>query len=222
MKTRSWLFIGNLTLLLWLAPPVMAADLVKYSASPTGSSMKIEGTSTLHDWTMVSTLVGGTLEIGSQVDLDPAKTTLPGLDGDEVPIKAKTSITVRSLKSHATAMDNVCQDAMDAKQFPRIEYQLTKLALKKTEHKVGAPWEFMSLGELAIHGVTNKVIMPVTLERLDDARLRVKGAVPLKMTTFGVKPPSPAIGLGAIKTGDDVKLSFEWLVVKKADAPTEK
>ena len=38
------------------------------------------------------------------------------------------------------------------------------------------------------------------------------------MTTFEVKPPAPKIALGMIKTGDDIKVSFEWLVVHKPEA----
>jgi hypothetical protein len=41
------------------------------------------------------------------------------------------------------------------------------------------------------------------------------------MTDFKIEPPAPAIGLGLIKTGDDVKLSFEWLTVPKAAAPAK-
>jgi hypothetical protein len=36
------------------------------------------------------------------------------------------------------------------------------------------------------------------------------------MTDYGVEPPAPSIlGLSPIKTGDDLKLSFEWLTAPK-------
>jgi hypothetical protein len=38
------------------------------------------------------------------------------------------------------------------------------------------------------------------------------------MTDFGIKPPAPEIlGLSVIKTGDDLKLTFEWVTEKKAE-----
>jgi hypothetical protein len=35
------------------------------------------------------------------------------------------------------------------------------------------------------------------------------------MTDFKIDPPAPKIALGMIKTGDDVKLIFEWMVAQK-------
>src|SRR5438034_393784 len=60
--------------------------------------------------------------------------------------------------------------------------------------------------------VTNT--MPVTFERIDKSKILVKGATTLKMTDFGIKPPAlTVLGIG-IKTGDDVKLTFEWTTAK--------
>jgi hypothetical protein len=36
--------------------------------------------------------------------------------------------------------------------------------------------------------------------------------VALKMTDFKIQPPAPKVALGLIKTGDDVKLKFQWEV----------
>jgi polyisoprenoid-binding protein YceI len=218
MRIRPWLITGSLALLFLLARAVQAQDAIKYSASPTGSMVKIEGTSTLHDWTMETKIVGGSLELDPKVQLDTSKATIAGLDGNKVPLKVKVSIPVRSLKSYATAMDNVYQDAMEEKTFPKIEYFLTEVTAKEGEHKAGAPFEFNSTGDLVVHGVTNKITMPVTIDAVEANKLKIKGSVPLKMTSFGVKPPAPKIALGMIKTGDDIKVSFEWLVGRRAEA----
>jgi hypothetical protein len=37
----------------------------------------------------------------------------------------------------------------------------------------------------------------------------------LKMTDFGIQPPSPAVALGLIKTADEVTINFEWKTVRK-------
>jgi len=50
---------------------------------------------------------------------------------------------------------------------------------------------------------------------LADNHLRISGSVFLRMTDFGITPPSPRITLGLIKTGNEVKLNFEWFVVQK-------
>jgi hypothetical protein len=38
------------------------------------------------------------------------------------------------------------------------------------------------------------------------------------MTSFGIQPPAPKIALGLISTGDDVKLTFDWVTAKKDGA----
>ena len=218
MRMRPWFITANLALLLLLARGAQAQDAVKFSASPTGSMVKIEGTSTIHDWSMETKIVPGSLELDPKIQLDATKATVSGLEGNKVPIKAKISIPVRSLKSYTTAMDNVYQDAMEEKTYPKIEFFLTELTVKEGEHKAGTPFEFNSTGDLVVHGVTNKIAMPVTIEALETNKLKIKGSVPMKMTSFNVKPPAPKIALGMIKTGDDIKVSFEWVVVKKAEA----
>jgi hypothetical protein len=42
--------------------------------------------------------------------------------------------------------------------------------------------------------------------------VNVKGIVPLKMTDFGVDPPTAM--LGALKTGDDIKINYDFQFVK--------
>jgi hypothetical protein len=36
----------------------------------------------------------------------------------------------------------------------------------------------------------------------------------VRMTDFRIEPPAPKIALGVVKTGDEVKLSFEWVVAE--------
>jgi len=58
--------------------------------------------------------------------------------------------------------------------------------------------------------------MPVTIERRD-GKIKVTGSTPLKMTDFGVKPPEITIPvLGKITTGDEIKISIEWITAPKA------
>src|SRR5262245_54245926 len=44
------------------AKPATPAGAIRYDARPGGNTMKIEGTSTLHDWAMVSGLISGFVE----------------------------------------------------------------------------------------------------------------------------------------------------------------
>src|SRR5262245_6787348 len=49
------------------------AETLRYNSSPRGSMMKIEGTSTIHDWTVECPVIGGYIELESNFPLNPAK-----------------------------------------------------------------------------------------------------------------------------------------------------
>ena len=185
---------------------VFSAESVRYEAEPGGSKMKIDGTSTLHDWTVECGVIGGFMELDA---------TFP--DGSATPSavqpRVEVSIPVRQLKSGKKSMDTVMLDAMKQEKFPKIEYKM--IALKP---KPGAAGQFDATGSLTIAGVTKTNTMAVTIARADGHKLKVTGGTAVKMTDFGIKPPSPDVpGLSAlIKTGDEVKLSFEWMTAKAA------
>ncbi len=208
MKVNSLFLRWNLTgaLLLLLTGLLPAQTLTRYDATP-ASKVRIEGTSTVHDWTMDGQLIAGYLE------LDPAALASP--KPGKVNARAQASIPVRAMKSGKSSMDQVMQEAMKAVEHPKIEYKLTELSLKEAPKSAADPMQFDSKGEITVSGVTKPIAMTVTIARGEDNKLKISGAAPLKMTDFGVKPPAPSLGLGFIKTGDDIKISFEWVTAQK-------
>lgn len=186
----------------------VAAEPLKYQAKP-GSKIRLDGTSTIHDWWVEGAIIGGTLELDPAFPTDPAKSDLkPG----PLPAKVEVSIPVRSLKSSGKRpMDSIMQGTMAAEQHPRIEYKLKELVFKEAKDGV---LHFDSKGELTVHGTTKELAMPVEMVRPDAQNVHVKGRTTLKMTEFGMKPPAPALALGAIRTGDEVKVAFEWVTAR--------
>jgi hypothetical protein len=196
-----------------------ADELVHYDAKP-GSKLKLEGTSTIHDWKMEGQIIGGFLELDK--DFQPPSPTAATPKLGKVNARAQASIPVRSLRSGTDRMDEVMKETMKEPQFKRIEYRLTEMVLKPASSPAG-PYQFETKGDLTIAGVTNKISMPVTMEALDKTRLKISSSTSLKMTDYGVKPPAPSIlGLSPIKTGDDVKVSFEWLIAPQTTKAAEK
>jgi polyisoprenoid-binding protein YceI len=199
-----------------LAEAATAEDGVRYNAKP-GSKVSIAGTSTIHDWTMDGQIIGGFMEFPAGVEFDQGKTTLTGITGGQLNARVEASIPVRSLKSSHAGMDEVMQQAMNEKDHPKIQYRLTEMKPKEP-HAAAKPFEFDTKGELVINGVTNVIVWAVSIESVDKTRLKVVGKIPLKMTDYQVKPPAPDIGLGLIKTGDDITISIEWLVAQPKTA----
>jgi hypothetical protein len=52
--------------------------------------------------------------------------------------------------------------------------------------------------------------------------MRITGTTSVKMTSFKIEPPAPTVALGLIKTGDSVKLIFDWNVAQRIPAPAAK
>jgi hypothetical protein len=186
-----------------------AAEPLKYRGKPGGNKMRIEGTSTIHDWWAESSLFTGRLDLPDSFPTDPSsKEIAPG----KIDASATVTILVRTLKSSSgSAMDKIMQDTMKATEFPRIEFKLSELTFKEFKD---AALAFDAQGELTVHGQTKKITMPVEITRTDSNSLKITGTTAVKMTDFGMEPPAPKIALGAIKTGDDVTLVFEWNVQK--------
>jgi polyisoprenoid-binding protein YceI len=215
MKSNH-LTIAFTILLLATAAALSAASLTHFERQP-GSKVKIDGVSSLHDWTVESAIIGGHLDIDSTFIADPQKATA----GSKIPAEVEALVPVRSLKSGKDLMNNVMYETMNQKDHPQIAYHLKELTLKEAPKSANGPFQFDSVGSLVINGVTNDIKMPVTIEKLDSSKLKTIGSANLKMTSFGIKPPAPKIGLGLLTTKDDIKVTFEWLTAQTATASTK-
>lgn len=200
MKQIRFLSKCAIGIALGAALAALAADSIQFESRP-GSKIKLDGTSTVHDWTVESQIIRGTMEVPADFAKDPAAAAKN--------TKVEVTIPVRSLKSGKSAMNTIMWEAMKMKDHPNIEYKLLELT-PKSGGTQGASAQFDAKGALKVAGVTRTNTMPVTIEKIDATKAKVTGATTVKMTDFGIKPPAPTVGLGFIKTGDDVKIVFEW------------
>jgi polyisoprenoid-binding protein YceI len=210
---------GLAALVLSLGAFMPAGAQTRYDAQPQGSSVKVDGTSTAHDWEMEGKIIGGFIEFGPGVKLDAAQTTIPGLKEGKTPVTVHAHISVTSIHAKVEAgadiMDHLMQEHLKADQFSQIQYHLTEMTFKGP-HAPGKPFAFDTTGDLAIAGVTNTVSFPVTIELLNADRIKVNATVPLKMTAFHVAPPAPNIlGVGLMRCGDDIKVIIDWTLKAK-------
>ena len=67
--------------------------------------------------------------------------------------------------------------------------------------------------------MTKKITMPVNILPIGrskgEKRLEITGNISIKMTDFKVEPVDINLVVGHIKTGDDVKLVFKWVLGQK-------
>ena len=217
---RGIILAGWAGLALLAAIPLRAAETTLYSAK-SGSKMRIEGTSNVHDWQAESPFIGGFLEAGPDFPQEPDQKINPGKVNGRVEVfvrvKALNSVT-KDGKPYENKMDEVMWENLKVEQCPQILYRSSELALKEAPKSKDAPYLLDSKGDLLVAGVTNKVSLPVSVLPLGDKKLKISGSISVKMTDFGIKPIEKDLVVFKIKTGDEVKLSFDWMLWQKPPA----
>lgn len=151
---------------------------------PSATELKVQGTSTLHDWEMVTNKATGEAIIK--------------LNGNRLESISGLLITfpVNSLKSGKGAMDDIAHETLKAKNNPEIRFELDEVK-QITADVVKAT------GKLTIAGTTRPVIMEVNYTVNGNA-ITFTGTRGIKFTDFKVDPPKAMFG--TIKTGDDLQL----------------
>jgi RNA polymerase sigma factor (sigma-70 family) len=201
------------------SPP---GDFVRRFVARSGSRVRMEGTANMlrTRWQIQGEIIQGTLDVGSDFPVEPGQVATPG----SVMAVADVFIPVTSLKSveadgshYSDAMDTIMYERLKADVQKKIYFHLTELVLQETAKAKDQPYVFEATGNLAVAGVTNQLTMPVQVLPLGDQRLKISGATLVKMTDFQMTPPV-ALG-GALKTSDEVKLSFDWLVALRGPSP---
>lgn len=165
-----------------------------YNIVPAMSTIQVLGTSTLHAWKMNSNSIISTAKVNNNTQI----------------VSSVFQVATNSLKStEGSMMDNIAHKAMKMKNFPAIIFTIQSNKVNST-NKTG--FEGTVTGNLMIAGVSRPMAIPVNVTYLVNNMIKVEGNEPLKMTDFGIKPPTAMFG--AIKSGDEVHVAF-LLVFKK-------
>ena len=206
------------------AAAVPAGELVRFT-SRAGSKVRIDGTSTLHDWQVAGAFIAGFLEVGAGFPLSAGQPPQVG----PIQVQGELSIPAQYLasvekdgKPYSDRMDQSMQEMLKAAENPRIRFHLAQLSLKGATNRAdGFAFEFESTGDLAIAGVTNGITMPVFIAPLSDARLKISGQTAIKMTDFRIDPAGSATHFpdGLLRVGNIVTISFDWMLQRTNEAP---
>lgn len=180
-----------ITLLFFTAGIVQAQQELTFNSS---TKFFVDGTSTLHDWTIESNKITGKLVA----------------DESTGAVKSVTlSLPVESLESGKSGMDSRVYSAFDSKKNPTISFQSTNVTMA-ADGKSG-----VAKGKLTMAGATRDIDVPFTVDS-SSGDWKFIGAVDMLMTTFDMKPPTAM--MGTVRAGDAVKVRFEVVTRKPAVA----
>jgi len=161
-------------------------------------NLEVTGTSTLHDWEIKSA------KGQADVNFVLASDKLTGISG------LNFSIPAESLKSGNNMMDNNTYKALKTDKFKTINYVLTAGSVTQVD---GATFQIKTSGKLTIAGTAKETDLVATAKyNAADKSYTITGNKKIKMSQWGVKPPT--VMMGTIKTGDDITISYSAKVIK--------
>ena len=117
-------------LILLAALPLRAENWTKFTSQPDANNIRIEGTSTLHDWAVEGTIIRGFYEVeqnsfSALLGGERSNSTAP-----KVRAHVRAEIPVRSLKSNKKGMDKRMYKALKAEKHAAISYRLQEARVK--------------------------------------------------------------------------------------------
>jgi hypothetical protein len=204
-------------LLLLCRERLFAEYTARYEPAPGESHVQIDGTSNLHDWSIKGTVIDGYIDVNETCRFNLAMEKLPDLEKVKVSLKTHVEIPIKSLKSGHSGMDDNTYKALNRRQYPKIIYDMEKVSVKTLPKPSNLTAEFNTVGKLSIAGVTRTLEMPVTVKALEDQQFEISGSTTIKMTDFGVTPPTAIFGL--LRTGDQITIHFIWTLERKTPLP---
>ena len=204
MKTTR---IITAALIALTATTAAAQETARVNVAPE-SKLWIDGTSNLHGWSCKAE------KIEAAIDMDKIAAASMNVAAPKAVKRVEVKIPVKALKCGHGAMDDNLYKALNADATPEISYILATLDAVAGDTK--DTFTLKTIGTLTISGKENKIAMDVTANRLPDGTLKATGMVPIKMTDYGIKPPTAIFG--RLKTGDEVKVNFELTIGAKAIA----
>jgi polyisoprenoid-binding protein YceI len=199
------------------AGPAWAEEVVRFASVPDKSSVRVDGTSTLHDWTVKTPSISGHIDFSIDLPMDATAQQIREAIVGNPKIEAAVEIAVDTMKSvqNDKKMDKKMYEALKRDRNPSINYKLTKFELAASARADQEEFEVRTTGDLSIAGATRELQIPMVLTVVDSQHLRISGSLVMKMTDFNVNPPEALLGM--IKSGDRIKVAFEWNTARAAE-----
>lgn len=148
------------------------------------SKLTIDGTSTIHDWTVTANTLEGTLTA----------------DGTS-PKKIDFLVTVADILSERGAtMDKKTHNALKKETSPKVMFSLKEV-------KNGSAF----VGALTVAGKQRDVEIAGKMEASGD-KFKISGEYPITLQDFDIEPPTAMFG--QIVVGNDVTVKFDLVFTK--------
>ncbi len=171
------------------------------------SQVVLEGQTNISDWASRSSQAHARVMLDVdkatlQTMLDKRQTAVPADDPLQLPpgrpAFAQLSVPVMSLKGSSQGMDRDMHSALKAQEYPYIQYRLDKVQDTQLQQdpNTGEPEILLHVaGTLTVAGVQKSLATELTIQRGADNHYLIHARTPIRMTDFGLTPPTALFGL---------------------------
>ncbi|NNK76830.1 MAG: YceI family protein [Maribacter sp.] len=153
------------------------------------STLTVDGTSTLHDWTVTANSCRGALVL----DADAFK---------EISFEADVASIV---STRGATMDKKTHNALKKEEHPKVMFSAGNVAFSEGGNQAIS-------GKLSVAGVAKDIVVMADIKN-SDANIKLSGSYKITLQDYNMEPPKAMFG--SIVVGDDVTVNFDLVFAKE-------
>ena len=153
------------------------------------SVLTVDGTSTLHDWTVTANTCDGSLNIKEQVIKEIS------FEADVTSIKSTRGAT----------MDKKTHNALKKEEHPKVIFSAVDVAFSEGDNQSIS-------GKLNVAGVEKDVVITASIKN-SAGNIQLTGNYKITLQEYNMEPPTAMFG--SIVVGDDVTVNFDLVFAKE-------
>jgi len=153
------------------------------------STLTVDGTSTLHDWTVTANTCTGSLIL----DADMFK---------EISFEADVASIV---STRGATMDKKTHNALKKEEHPKVMFSAGNVVFSEGGNQPIS-------GKLNVAGVAKDVVVMADIKN-SDANIQLSGSYKITLQDYNMDPPTSMFG--SIVVGDDVTVNFDLVFAKE-------
>lgn len=182
------------------------------------SRLVLDGSSNVTDWRCSGTSLHGELTVAAPIGKinavidriedgnigvwmsDPSQGRFPTPN-------FRLRVPIETLRCGNAVMERDMNRALKAEDHPTIEFRFTGL-ISGIEHDIDAnTYRARIAGDLVLAGSKRSVELSITAQRTAPDRFRIQAELPLRMTDFGITPPSALFGM--VRAKNELVVRFD-------------
>lgn len=211
---------GILIMLLVAGPALQASGPTRFAAGAQ-SAVVLEGSSNVASWRCRGTSMDADMRVEATAEhinavinriedgniavwmSDPSRGRFPAPD-------FHLRVPVTSFRCGNRIMEGDMRRALKAGDHPRVEFVFRALR-GGVQHDLDTGLYHATIaGDLSLAGQTRTIDVAVSAQRISRTSFRMRAVLPLRMTDFGVTPPTAL--LGAIRARDGLTVTFDLML----------